>query len=78
MKNIEIKTVKKICDSKKVSLKWLQKQLKEKGIERDYATISLYCSGAKKPRDRYVIMVIAEILEVSEYEISLCFIHLNK
>ena len=78
MKNVEMKTIKSICKEKGRSHKWLRARMSDRGIDRDKATISQYCNGAKKPRDRYVLIVIAELLEVSEYEISLCFIHLNK
>ena len=52
---------------------WLLQKLKEKGIERDKSTFSLYCSGHTSPRDKYVAVAIAEILKLEEEEISNCF-----
>ena len=52
---------------------WLIQKLKEKGIERDKSTFSLYCSGHKAPRDKYLLDAIAEILDVDNEKIYECF-----
>lgn len=52
---------------------WLMEQLAERGAERSVSVMSLYCSGHDKPRDRYVLDLIAELLEVEKEEVYECF-----
>lgn len=49
---------------------WLRDQLKKRGIERDPATISLWCNKKQTPRDQYVVAAISEILGVDTYKIK--------
>jgi len=52
---------------------WLAEQLSKQGIDRDKGTMSLYCTGERKPRDLYVSYVIADILGVKREVIVNCF-----
>lgn len=49
---------------------WLRDELAKKGIIRDPATISQWCTGKVSPKDEYVYKAIAEILQVTTDKIK--------
>jgi len=67
------KVLKDVLEEQGRTQSWLLNQLKEKGFSRDRAIFSLYCNGHRKPRDRYVLDLIAELLEVENEIIYECF-----
>jgi len=70
---VESKTLKEVLKKEGRSQEWLRLQLIKKGIKRDKTQMSLYSTGKVVPRDEYVIMAIAEILERELTEIKQCF-----
>lgn len=67
--------LKDVLSEKGRSQVWIMQQLATKGIERSTSTLSQYCNGYKKPRDRYVLLVLAELLECGIERIENCFIN---
>lgn len=55
------------------SQKWLRMQLALKGVTRDHSMIHRYCWNKSKPKDDYVINLMAEILGINKKEIEACF-----
>lgn len=52
---------------------WLRDKLIERGIKRDKSIINHYCKNKHKPRDKYILTVIAEILDIDLARIQSCF-----
>jgi len=52
---------------------WLVLALKDKGYERTRSVFNLYCNGHDRPRDRYVLDLIAQLLNIEPEKVYECF-----
>jgi hypothetical protein len=67
------KTLKEVLREEGRTQVWLMKELNAYGISRDPSQISQYCNGKAKPKDEYVIRVMAEVIGVEFEIINNCF-----
>ena len=70
---MERPTLKALIKERGVSQVWLLQKLKEKGVDRSIPVFNLYCNGHDRPRDRYVLDLVAELLNVEPEKVYECF-----
>lgn len=65
-------TLKEILMMQGRSQEWLRVQLYLKGIKRDQSQVHRWCNNVSRPKDEYIIEMIAQILKVKKHVVKQC------